>query len=190
MTTIDVNRLPASAWKNGGGATRTILVSPPGAGFDDFDWRISLADVSSSGDFSRFPGVDRTIMLIAGPGMTLHFEDGRDVSLTTPFAPFAFSGDDVVRSELAAGECRDFNVMTRRGKVHAEVAVLHRDTYLRHTADSAFFFCAQGASHVGGVSLLSGFALHVETSSAEIQVAPQTPDAVTIAVLIRRLETS
>ena len=59
---------PASArqfrpWKNGGGETAEIAVSPAGAGFDDFDWRISTAIVAQSGPFSGFPGVDRVLTL-------------------------------------------------------------------------------------------------------------------------------
>ncbi|XOT98797.1 HutD family protein, partial [Alcaligenes pakistanensis] len=34
-----------------------------------FDWRISLAQMQTSGDFSRFPGIDRHIMLIEGESM-------------------------------------------------------------------------------------------------------------------------
>src|SRR5580658_10488529 len=100
MTPMDVSALPSSPWKNGGGATRTIAVSPPGAGFDDFDWRVSIADVASSGEFSRFPGIDRTILLLDGAGMTLHLEDGQVLPLTAPFQPQEFSGDQVVRSAL------------------------------------------------------------------------------------------
>ena len=36
---------PSRPWKNGGGTTRDIIASPPCASFDDFDWRLSLAQV-------------------------------------------------------------------------------------------------------------------------------------------------
>src|SRR5690606_386633 len=67
---------PASArqfrpWKNGGGETAEIAVSPAGAGFDDFDWRISTAIVAQSGPFSGFPGVDRVLTVIEGGAMEL-----------------------------------------------------------------------------------------------------------------------
>ncbi len=113
--------LPASPWKNGGGATRTLVVSPEGAGFDDFDWRISIADVASSGDFSRFPGVDRIIVLLTGAGMILHINEGSVLPLTTPFQPLPFRGDEMVSSRLLNGPVRDFNVMTRRGRARASV---------------------------------------------------------------------
>jgi environmental stress-induced protein Ves len=45
-------------WKNGGGETAEIAVSPDSAGLDDFDWRISMATgQASGGPFSMpFPG--------------------------------------------------------------------------------------------------------------------------------------
>ena len=61
----DLVRVP---WKNGGGTTAEVAVHPPGAGLDDFDWRISMADVAVDGPFSRFPGVDRTLVLAEGRG--------------------------------------------------------------------------------------------------------------------------
>ncbi len=42
-----------------------------GAGLETFIWRVSVADVASDGPFSRFPGIDRTIMLLEGAGMRL-----------------------------------------------------------------------------------------------------------------------
>ena len=55
-------------WKNGGGSTTQIAVFPPDAGFEDFDWRISLATIAEDGAFSEFPGVERTLALVV-PGI-------------------------------------------------------------------------------------------------------------------------
>ncbi|UGA36971.1 HutD family protein [Chromobacterium haemolyticum] len=43
MTLIRLQDCPPSPWKNGGGSTRQLLISPAGAGLDDFDYRVSLA---------------------------------------------------------------------------------------------------------------------------------------------------
>ncbi|MFN9927385.1 MAG: HutD family protein, partial [Phenylobacterium sp.] len=51
----------AVPWKNGGGITRELAVWPPGASFDDFVWRVSMAEVHQDGPFSSFPGVDRIL---------------------------------------------------------------------------------------------------------------------------------
>jgi uncharacterized protein len=55
-------------WKNGGGLTAEIAVSPESAGLDDFDWRVSMARVEAGGPFSLFPGVDRTLSILEGEG--------------------------------------------------------------------------------------------------------------------------
>ena len=119
-----VDALPASPWKNGGGSTREIACWPPGADFDGFDWRVSIATIAASGPFSRFAGVDRVITLLGGDGVRLHGE-GIDHLLDVPLAPFAFSGDAAVAGTLLGGDSSDFNVMTRRGRLRAEVRVLH-----------------------------------------------------------------
>lgn len=109
------------AWKNGGGVTTEIAADPPGAGLDDFAWRVSIADVAASGPFSVFPGVDRIIVLIAGPGMILRGPEG-DVALRR-FEPHAFAGETPIEGILSGGPVRDFNLMSRRGRVRAELTV-------------------------------------------------------------------
>jgi environmental stress-induced protein Ves len=115
--------LPAVPWKNGGGTTREVVSQPPGATFDDFDWRVSIATIASDGPFSPFPGVDRTIMLVAGDGVRL---TGAGVArvLDAVGEPFAFSGDIALDSTLLRGESTDLNVMTRRARCRAEVVAL------------------------------------------------------------------
>ncbi|TWG84209.1 hypothetical protein L602_002800000080 [Cupriavidus gilardii J11] len=109
-------------WKNGGGTTREIAVWPPSAGMDDFDWRISVADIAADGPFSAFPGVDRQIVLLEGTGVRLRARDASfDHRLDTVGAPFAFAGDVAVDATLLDGPTRDFNVMTRRGRCDARI---------------------------------------------------------------------
>ena len=100
-------------WKNGGGETAEILVSPAGAGFDDFDWRISTAIVASDGPFSLFPGVDRVLTVIEGGAMELEL-DGLRHRLDAAAAPLAFPGDAPVSARLEGGSLLDLNVMARR----------------------------------------------------------------------------
>jgi uncharacterized protein len=181
MKLIDVTTLPATSWKNGGGATRTIALSPADASFDNFDWRVSIAEVSSAGDFSRFPGVDRVILLLDGDGMILHFTHD-SVALTTHYEAFNFSGDDAIRSELVNGSTRDLNVMTRRGRTHADVQVSQSEFRAR-PADAGIFYCARGAFSTGPVNLNAGCALHLD-HPGDLSFTPQTPDALLIAVLV------
>ncbi len=107
----DYRRMP---WKNGGGETVEIEISPPGASLEAFDWRISMAHVASSGPFSRFPGIDRTLAVVSGAGIRLSVAGRGTVSLDCDAPPFAFSGDDPAAAELIDGAIDDLNAMTRR----------------------------------------------------------------------------
>ncbi|HNM98403.1 MAG TPA: HutD family protein, partial [Marmoricola sp.] len=40
-------------WRNGGGSTREYFK----VGGDDFDWRLSVAQIVQPGPFSAFPGI-------------------------------------------------------------------------------------------------------------------------------------
>ena len=109
---------PARPWKNGGGTTRDIVVSPPGASLDDFDWRLSLAHVDRDGPFSRFDDVDRTLVLLSG-AMTLHERDRR-IDLVRN-EPLAFEGERAIEAKVGSGSTLDFNVMSRRGRARHSV---------------------------------------------------------------------
>lgn len=120
MRVIRFASLALQPWKNRGGATRTLLCAPEGAGLEHFDWRISIADVSSDGPFSTFPGVERTLALIDGEGMILNI-DGAEERLDASARIVSFPGELIVSARLVGGPARDFNVMTRRGKFVREV---------------------------------------------------------------------
>ncbi|ODT65206.1 MAG: hypothetical protein ABS75_32405 [Pelagibacterium sp. SCN 63-23] len=100
-------------WKNGGGATTELAAWPDGAGLDDFEWRVSVADVASDGPFSHFPGRDRTLFLIDGAGLELSI-GGAVLTLDLSQRRAAFPGDAPTHGRLLAGPIRDLNVMTRR----------------------------------------------------------------------------
>jgi environmental stress-induced protein Ves len=116
MTASGVFRLAERVfrpWKNGGGETAEIAVSPAGAGFENFDWRISTAIVAASGPFSVFAGVDRVLTVLEGGAMVLTV-DGCEHRLDAASQPFAFPGDVPVSAHLEGGKLLDFNVMVRR----------------------------------------------------------------------------
>lgn len=118
-------------WKNGGGITRDIMVSPPGASLDTFDWRLSLAQVDRDGPFSRFDNVDRTLVLLSG-AMTLRERDRRiDLARNEPFA---FEGERAIEASVGGGPTLDFNVMTRRGRVRHTA---RRESFSERTAFDA-----------------------------------------------------
>jgi uncharacterized protein len=120
MRVIRFKDLRPSVWKNGGGSTVELAVRPEGANLDAFEWRVSVADVSGDGEFSRFQGVDRVLTLLSGAGMELEFTD-RSVRLEPSHDPFAFSGEAPVAARLGDGPVRDVNVMVKRGDWRAAV---------------------------------------------------------------------
>jgi environmental stress-induced protein Ves len=108
----------AVPWKNGGGSTTEIAIAPPDAGFDDFDWRISMATISEDGPFSIFDGVDRTLALVDGAGMTLDIDEDERVTVSADDPVVMFAGESPVTAALTGGPTTDFNVMTRRERCH------------------------------------------------------------------------
>ncbi|MDX8518080.1 HutD/Ves family protein [Mesorhizobium dulcispinae] len=104
-------------WKNGGGTTTEIAVSPNGAGLDDFDWRVSMARVATSGPFSSFAGIDRTLSVLEGEGIVLDIAGQPASRLTAASAPLSFPGDVPTGATLVGGPITDLNVMTRRSRM-------------------------------------------------------------------------
>lgn len=109
-------------WKNGLGTTTEIAVHPPGAGLDEFTWRLSIADLTASGPFSTFAGYDRVLVQIEGAPMTLSHAGGGAHRLRL-LSPYAFAGELETYGALEAPPARDFNVMVRRDRASAEVSV-------------------------------------------------------------------
>jgi environmental stress-induced protein Ves len=138
LSPADYRSMP---WKNGGGHTTEIAVFPAGAGLATFIWRVSIAGVLQDGPFSAFPGIDRTLVLLAGEGMRLS-GDAVPIVVRTVFAPVAFSGDSPLHCSLLAGPVRDFNLMVRRGAARGSVVVCRdgggpiaaAETYVCHAA--------------------------------------------------------
>lgn len=115
LTAGDFKVMP---WANGRGETTEMFrMDRDGA----LLWRISRAAVVEDGPFSLFPGVDRSLTVISGPGFDLV---GAGAFRADPLIPVAFSGDLALQAQGVTARCDDFNVMVRRGAVRAEVAVL------------------------------------------------------------------
>ncbi|MBS0275058.1 MAG: HutD family protein [Proteobacteria bacterium] len=110
----------AAPWKNGGGTTTEVAVFPAGAGFDDFGWRISIADIVRGGPFSQFPGIDRTLAMLKGE-VSLSVAGRKTIALSAGMPPVEFPGDVATSAELTGEAAADLNVMTRRGVFTARV---------------------------------------------------------------------
>lgn len=119
LRAADYRRMP---WKNGAGETVEIAVFPEGAYIEDFDWRVSMASVVTDGAFSLFPGVDRTLSILEGEGLSLSVEGHDAVNLRIDSEPYGFPADLPTKARLKAGPVADLNVMTRRDRYVHRVA--------------------------------------------------------------------
>ena len=143
-------------WKNGGGTTTEIAVSPEGASLADFDWRISMAHVGQDGPFSSFPGIDRTLSVLTGAGITLAFGDGERVRLDRSSAPYPFAADRVVDGVLVDGAIDDLNVMSRRGRWRHRVERLSGAGVLTAAEGLLVLVARKGDWLVNGAALPAG----------------------------------
>jgi environmental stress-induced protein Ves len=134
-------------WKNGGGSTTQIAVFPPDATFEDFDWRVSLATILEDGAFSEFPGIERTLALVEGHGMTLEI-DGEPKLLTQADPVAAFDGESRVVAKLNRGASTDLNVMTRTDRCYHQFGrrVLSGESRFVARAPVTVLFLAEGDS--------------------------------------------
>ncbi len=177
--------LLAQPWKNGGGVTREIVSWPPGSTVADFDWRVSIAHIASSGPFSAFPEVDRVITLLEGAGVALKAVDGSvDHRLDQPLRPFAFKGEVPLQAALLGLDCHDFNVMTRRSACSASVQVLNRSTHLTAASQGLLLACS-GPWETNGHTLAAGEGLWWHDSPEAWALTTHNEDAALIAVLIQ-----
>ena len=144
---IQYANLRSAPWKNGGGSTTEIAISPAGAHLDDFEWRVSLATIAQDGPFSSFPGIDRSLALVDGDGVLLDFGDERFV--LSPSEPLIeFAGEDAVHATVTGQHTTDFNVMTRRGvcRHRLELLTVRGKEALKRRAGTTVLFLAEGES--------------------------------------------
>lgn len=139
-------------WRNGLGWTREILRVPD---TDDWQVRLSIAEIEQDAAFSAFPGIERELVLLRGEGLRLRFDDGALHTLMPPHDRLRFAGEARVTGELVDGVTHDFNLMWRREAVQAEL--LHRPL-----VGSMFFFTEPEAA----------WAIHLLAGQAEFEGEP------------------
>lgn len=149
---IPANEYRRVRWKNGTGWTREIARMPDR---EDWDWRLSIAEIEQDGPFSVFPGIERELVLIRGNGLRLRFEGGEARELQPPHDRIRFAGERMVSGELLDGPTHDFNLMWRRDTIAAEL--LHRPL-----VGPMLFFTEPGTSWA--IHLLAGGA-HFDQAS-------------------------
>lgn len=167
LTASDFVRQP---WKNGGGMTTEIARQ-------DADgrllWRVSVASVESSGPFSEFRGLDRTILLLKGAGMELTFDAAPALRIDRAGVPHAFAGEWKTACRLIDGPVEDFNLMVDRERTRATLQVIDLGPFARDISGcgvESLIYAWEGSVGVAAAGsewrLNAGEALRCEWSAA------------------------
>ena len=190
---IAIDSVASIPWKNGRGITRQLAVSPAEAAPSDFLWRISIARIDAPGEFSGFPGIDRTILLWRGDGVMLRSPAWTDHRLDNARTPFFFRGEEEVVCDLLGGPTQDLNLMLRRGKVDATFEILNEARYVVPACDDFFLICAWGSAQFAeserGQVVDIGAAQFLRASSIgnDQAVAIANGDALLVGIALRVL---
>ncbi len=121
LTPADYFRQP---WKNGRGTTTELWRLERDG---QLLVRLSRAAVVENGPFSLFPGIERNLTVLSGPGFRL---TGAGIDLRcAPLVPVAFPGDvEVLASDTNGQQSDDFNVMSARRLPRPQVIVAQNDS--------------------------------------------------------------
>lgn len=188
-TPAEARRMP---WKNGLGMTLELAVEPPSATLEsDFHWRLSSAEVATSGPFSAFPGLQRWLLLLDGAGFRIDFGERGCVLLDESRVPLTFSGDWPATATLLEGPCTDLNLMVDPGRCRASLQVLHPDAELTIPlapgTHLVFVVAGSLAVPLWNLHLESRQLLRVDDGPAELTLVPDSGGASLVWIQLERV---
>jgi environmental stress-induced protein Ves len=140
-------------WKNGQGLTQEIAIYPENADStkDDFLWRVSMAKIAHSSDFSIFPEYERDLILLGDASLNLKLTSpSPHTLLLQPLEPFHFSGAQAIRGELVDGVCWDLSLFARRNQISITTSIcnLKKDEPFKWIAQGRWSFVLVGVGEV------------------------------------------
>ncbi len=175
---------PASSrrtpWKNGLGATLELATDAAAPG-GEWTWRLSIADVPERAPFSAFPGIDRLIACLSGPGLTLERAGARQ-SVPCEGDALPFPGEEHVSGEPLGPGVRDINLMLRRGRWLGRMRIT-RGHALKLQAPLVIVHAPEGTATLrlgtleGAVELLPGYT----AVAGGLVTIPKTPGGLAVA---------
>ena len=189
---IDLRDCPKKPWKNGAGLMRELASHPASTGYENFDWKISVAEMSSDSPFSSFPGIDRCIALLHGAGIRLTFiDDGSERDLDTLLQPFRFLGEERICAKPIDGPCENLAVLVQRGRYCEQFELVDTDRTLG-PGGAAFVLCVDGEATVetkidGTHRLHKGQSALWREVISSIRISLATAEARAIVVRFRRV---
>lgn len=182
----------ALPWKNGGGITHEAIRVPPTG--DAFLWRVSVAQIDSSGPFSDFAGYDRKMVLLRGRGIALQFAGGKHCALRRVGDLVEFDGAISTRCELLDGPCVDLNLMVSKS-LRTAARIEHPSEPVRVAAihgETTLIFAIQDPLSLDGaaestrlepwdLAILEGCSVHLNNMSRGEESAPSPVFIATIS---------
>ncbi len=142
-------------WKNGQGSTLQLACSH--TDLNDFDWRISVADVKHDGLFSFFENKLRMISILHGNGLQLKNLDSQQETFLSKNIIYKFSGNEPIQSTLLNGAIRDFNLIYKPERYHAEMTWHASPTTKLQVQNSKIFFIFNAGESSLNIRLNQGF---------------------------------
>ncbi len=143
---VPIATLHPTPWRNGGGMTRRIATG--GADGSDPDWTLSLADIETACQFSTFPGLARTAVVVGDDPVDLTVNGAtRTLALLDRIS---FTGDHDVRAAPTRSATRLLNLMTRSGVWDGALSLRHlRGTFTLDADDVVAHMVLAGSLIVG-----------------------------------------
>lgn len=126
-------------WKNGGGITTELFKLNDLN--DNLLFRLSMAEVSKNGPFSKFLSIKRALVILNGNGINL-VGDTFQTTLTKDSDVLYFDGHENIDSTLTDGPCMDFNAMVNEKYADIKVSkiIFRNDSSLDLNSDVFYFF--------------------------------------------------
>jgi uncharacterized protein len=171
-------------WRNGGGWTTEVIAWPDQ---DDWEWRLSVADIEHGGPFSTFPGVDRTIALLQGNGFVLTTAGHPPKTVTQRYEPFEFPGDASTTCALLDGAVQDLNLMVRRTAAPRQLSFIELAATVAlddfALDDFALAIVVSGQLRLGQQTLSRLDAIRPTSGPPSVMVAPIGGQGASVAVV-------
>jgi uncharacterized protein len=137
LTPADYRSMP---WANGRGQTTELTRQNMVDG--RIHYRLSVASVVENGPFSIFPGLNRNLTVIDGPGFDLV---GQHKLRADPLKPVAFPGDSHIVATNVTAPSQDFNVMASKD-LKMSVSVVHDGIVNDYNGELLFYFALEPAT--------------------------------------------
>jgi hypothetical protein len=178
--------LPREAWKNGRGWTRTVASQEAG---HLLRWRVSVADITAAGPFSRFDGLDRTAVMVRGAGLSLRGEAGL-WQFDGPGSLAQFPGELALHCDAPGVPTQLWNVMVQRGQAQAKLLIVEDDAVDLSPAPDVLVLALRGRFELAlpGANSLAFYAdecLHLQGLVATARITPCEANSLLLVTTLR-----